>query len=318
MKLTPDKLERLIFTKYLLGQSEHQKDLDRPISSTAILTLHDLVECYLQLAYEHLTQKSKISGNNILDTYSEEINKILSLNAQPLINKAFIKRLNELRNQLKHSTIFIDTKNIKNLYAETELFLTDFTAIIFQVSFFEISILNLLTNEGIRDFLIDAEKKIRLSEYKEAIISIGKAFYEYEQLATKLKGKQGYNLVKTHDSRVDYTRVYRYSFGGNDLDSNLRRSLEDIAKDINEIHSDLNVMRKVQLLNVDTRKYMAFKDIMPYVSKIQRHDNDKSLIEYYIPQAERMTNETFSPDQVRFCFDFVVDSIFKYQDNAYA
>lgn len=318
MKLSADKTERLIFVKYLLGQSEHQKGLERPVSSTAILTLHDLVECFLQLAYEHLTQKSKLNGNNILDTYSEELNKILSPKGELLINKAFIKRLNELRNQLKHATIFIDKKNIDNLHAETEIFLIDFTTIFFQIAFSEISILNLLSNEIIRDQLIDAENQIKLSEYKNAIISIGKAFYEYEQMATEIKGKQGYNLVKTYHSRVDYTRVYHYSIGGKDLDSNLQRGLEDVAKDINEIKNDIITMRKVQLLNVDTRKYLAFKDIMPHVSKVQRHENNLFFYEYFIPQADKIDNKTYTSEQVKFCFDFVVDSIFNFQDRAYA
>jgi hypothetical protein len=318
MNVTADKIERLIFVKYLLGQSEHQKELERPVSSSAILTLHDLVECFLQLAYEHLTQKSKLNGNNILDTYSGEINKILLSKGESLINKAFIKRLNELRNQLKHATIFIGKKNIQNLHAETEIFLIDFTSIFFQISFAEITILNLLSSETIRNLLIDPEKQIKLSEHKNAIISIGKAFYEYEQMATEIKGKQGYSLVKTYHSRVDYTRVYRVSSGGNDLDSNLRRSLEDVAKDINEIKNDILTMRKVQLLNVDTRKYLAFKDIMPHVSKVQRHENNEFFYEYFIPQADKIDNSTYSVEQVKFCFDFVVDSIFNFQNKAYA
>lgn len=318
MKLTADKLERLIFIKFLLTQAENQKEFDRPMSSTAILTLHDLVECFFQLGYEHLTQKSKLSGNNILDTYSEELNKILLAKNQSLINKAFIKRLNELRNQLKHATVFIDKKNIQNLYSETEIFLTDFTFILFEIFFDNISIINLVSNEAIRTLLIDAENEIKSKEYHKAMINIGKAFYEYDQMATEVKGKQGFNLVKKYASRVNYTRVYSASFGGNELDSNLRRSLGDIAKDMNEIMNELITIRKIQVLNVDSRKFIAFKDIMPHVTKYQKLENDAYVLVYHIPNEEKLTAESFSIEQVKFCFDFVVESVFNYQNKAYA
>ena len=105
LKITADKIERLVFIKYLLTQAEISKDLDRPISSTTILTLHDAVECFLQLSYEQLTGRAKLNGNQILDNYADKINEILLPDKKPQINKAFIKRINELRNQLKHATI---------------------------------------------------------------------------------------------------------------------------------------------------------------------------------------------------------------------
>ena len=63
----------------------------------------------LQLVYEQLTGKAKLNGNQILDNYSGKINEILQT------DETFIKRINELKNQLKHATIFIDKKNIQNL-----------------------------------------------------------------------------------------------------------------------------------------------------------------------------------------------------------
>lgn len=130
MELTRDKLERLIF-KHLLNQARIQKDLDRPLCSTAILTLHDCVECFLYVACEFLTGKAKTGGNNILELYIDEINNFLLKNNKILVPKAYIIRLNNNRNNAKHATIFVDSQLVKNIYFETESFINDYMQTIF-------------------------------------------------------------------------------------------------------------------------------------------------------------------------------------------
>ena len=98
MALSRDKIERLTFVKYLFTQAGVQKNLDRPLSSSAILIIHDCVECFLQLCYELKTGKTKLTSQNILDTYSEELNKEFALNGGLQINKSFIKRINIFKN----------------------------------------------------------------------------------------------------------------------------------------------------------------------------------------------------------------------------
>jgi hypothetical protein len=301
-----------------LSQAEKQKDFDRPNSSTTILTLHDLVECFLQLALEHLTNKNKLSGNNILDVYSEELNKVLVADGSTPINKAYIKRLNELRNQLKHVTIFIDKKNIENLYSETEIFISDFIQIFFEITLNDISILQLLTNEDIKNHLMDAEKKLIEKEYHKAIISIGKAFYEYKHIATSINDKRGYSMLTNYNSNVSYVRRSEITMGSKPLESSLRNGLIEIAKDINKINKEIINLREIQLLSVDIRKYLYFEDIMPHISKIQRHVSGKEfIIEFYIPEEATLTKENYTYEQVKFCFDFVIDSVFKFQNKIY-
>ena len=162
--------------------------------------------------------------------------------------------------------------------------------------------------------LTDSERQIKSGEYKDAVLSIGKEWYEHEQVATNIKSKQGYNLVKSSPLRTDYTIGYRYSSGGRDLDSNLKSCFQDVAKDVDQVKKDIRNIIKIQILNVDPRKYLAFKDIMPHVSKLQTWENNKAFYEFYIPDADNINNTTYSYDQIKFCFDFVVDSIFNFQD----
>lgn len=303
MTIIADKIERLVFVKYLLKQAEISKELNRPLSSTTILTLHDAVECFLQLAYEHLTGKSKLTGNNILDTYSDKINDILKDNHKPLINKAFIKRINELRNQLKHATIFIDNKNIQNLFSETELFFIDFTKTIFDIIFSEISLTRLISHDEIRKYLVIAEKDIEENNFQLALFSIGKAFYELDKLATEVKGEHGENILSKHH-RIDYISKYRFSRGESPTGL-LRNSLKEIAEDINRVQDDLHDFRKALSLSVDFKQYKRFQIIIPYVTKLVRGETGE--IFWWIPDEEKDIKKEYSKSQTKFCFDFVMD-----------
>ena len=311
LKITADKIERLVFIKYLLTQAEISKDLDRPISSTTILTLHDAVECFLQLSYEQLTGKAKLTGNQILDNYSDKINEILLPDNKPQINKAFIKRINELRNQLKHATIFIDKKNIQNLYSETDLFFNDFTQIFFDLDFYELSLTSLISNQEILNHLIIAEKEIKNQDYQKAMFSIGKAFYEIEAIGTKVEGKYGENILSKHHI-IDYLIKYRAQFGGSEPDGVLRENLKEIAEDINRIQDDLHDLKKVISLSADLKKYKKFRTTIPYVSKIIKGETGE--VEFWIPDEERKNVVEYKIDQVKFCLDFVTEMALKHNE----
>lgn len=305
MTTIADKIERLVFVKYLLKQAENSKELDRPLSSTAILTLHDATECFLQLIFEQLTGKAKLSGQQILDNYTEKINEILDERKEQMINRAFIKRINELRNQLKHATIFIDKKNIQNLFSETELFFIDFTQIIFSLNFSEISLVELISNIEIRKHLTVAEKEIKNNNLQSAMFDIGKAFYELEDMGTKVKGKYGENILSKHH-KINYTLKYRARLGGGEPDRVLKENLNEIAKDINRLQDELFDLKKIISLSADLKKYMEFKNNIPYVTKIVKGETGEVV--FWVPDEERENKIEYTYEQVKMCFDFVMET----------
>lgn len=312
MKISADKIERLVFVKFLLKQAEASKELDKPLSSTTVLTLHDAIECFLQLSYEQLTGKAKLSGNQILENYTEKINETLVSQGKPLINKAFIKRINELRNQLKHASIFIDKKNIQNLFSETEMFFTDFAFTIFNLDFTEISLTELISNKEIRKHLVQAEEELKNKNFQESMFCIGKAFYELEYLGTRVIGGFGENILSKHHI-VDYLIKYRTRIGGGEPDSLLKENLKEIAKDINRLQDDLHDLKKVISLSAALKKYKKFRNIMPYVTKIIQGKTGE--VGYWMPDKEKGNKIEYTIDQVKFCFDFVTETSLRQNDN---
>jgi hypothetical protein len=304
MEISRDKIERLTFVKYLLSQANIQKDLERPLCSSAILTIHDSIECFLQLCFEIKTGKPKLNSQNILDTYSEDINKVLSTEGKPQINKAYIKRINDLRNQLKHATIFVDHKQIPNLYTETELFLIDFTELIFDLSFDKISLVELIPNEIIKQFLQTAEKQIENNELQNAMWTIGKTFYELKNYLTKVEGKYGENLL-SKNLNINYLRKYESQFGGSSPDNILKENLKEIAEDINRLQDELQNIKTVLSLSVDLKEYIYFEQHMPYVSKIIKGETGNE--EYWIHEEESKIIKEYKIEIVKNCLNFVIE-----------
>lgn len=310
MNLTEDKIDRLVFVKYLLTQAELSKDLDRPISSTTILTLHDAVECFLQLSYEKMKCETKLNNNYILDNYAQIINIILVQQNKEIISKDFIKKINLLRTQLKHSTIFIDKKNIVDLYSRTEIFLSDFTRIIFNLNFDELSLTLLISNQEIQNHLKNAEKEINNKDYQKAMFSIGKAFYEIEEIATKVEGRYKENTLSKPQT-IDYLIKYGAQIGGSYPDNVLKENLKEIAEDINRVKDDIFDLNKILCLSADLKKYKKFRKTIPYVSKLCRGNDE---VKFWIPDEERNNVVDYSIEQVKFCFDFALEMALKHNE----
>lgn len=304
MEISRDKIERLVFVKYLLFQANKQQNLERPLSSSAILTIHDSVECFLQLCFEITTSKTKLNSQNILATYCEEINKVLLENKKQQINSAYIKRINDLRNQLKHATIFVDEKQIPNLFTETEMFFNDFTESIFGLAFAKISLIELISDETIKSILAQAEQEIENAEYFKAMRQIGIAFYELKSRLTKLHGSKNENIFGSI-FQVDYMIKYGAQFGGSYPDSVLRENLGEIANDINHLQDDIVDIKTILSLSVDIKYYVHFERIIPKVHGILTGKDN--IIDYWAVEDNYDVKPIYTLEEVKKSLNFVTE-----------
>lgn len=306
MEISRDKIERLVFVKYLLSQAKKQKSLERPLSSSAVLTIHDAVECFLQLCLEMTSKKAKLNGQKILDTYSEEINKVLLEEQKPPINKAYIKRINDLRNQLKHSTIFVDQKQIPNLYIETEIFLNDFTELIFKFPFDKISLIELISDEQIKFILSKAESEIENGNYFEAMREIGIAFYEVKSSLTKIHESTEESVIGNF-THIDYLAKYGAQFGGSYPDNVLRENLTEISEDINRVQDEIIDIKTILSLSVDMREFVQFEKNTPKIHRIRKQNG----LEYWAFEDNLNIKPTYKLEEVKRSLNFVTELALK-------
>lgn len=90
-------IKRLAFIKYLYKLAVDQSKRPEPLCSASILTFHDAIELFLQLASEHLNVgKQQPSFMEYWDLISQKLSN------QELTQKESMRRLNRARVALKH------------------------------------------------------------------------------------------------------------------------------------------------------------------------------------------------------------------------
>jgi hypothetical protein len=99
--MDPSDLKRLAFIKYLFTIALDQSYLPEPAGAAAILTFHDAIELFNQLACEYLDIDTIGKGSKQINfiEYWDLISLKLS---QPLPQKESMNRLNKARVALKH------------------------------------------------------------------------------------------------------------------------------------------------------------------------------------------------------------------------
>lgn len=139
MVLDNSTAKRLAFIRYLHTIAVEQSKKPEPLSCTSILMLHDSIELFLQLSYEHL------NGGKADPKFLEYWDIINSkLNGKAITQKESIRRLNDARVSLKHHGNLPSKLDIEGFRASALNFFEDNTPIIFGVSFKEISLVELV------------------------------------------------------------------------------------------------------------------------------------------------------------------------------
>jgi len=121
MALDHTVVKRLAFTKYLYQTAVAQSRAPSPLSCASLLTMHDAVELFLQLASEHLNAGSGHPG--FMD-YWDILNKKLDPNE--LEQKESMRRLNKARVALKHHGTFPSDLDIEAFRASVTAFFKGF------------------------------------------------------------------------------------------------------------------------------------------------------------------------------------------------
>lgn len=131
-----------------------------------------------------------------------------------------------------------------------------------------------------------------------------------DKLVTEVKGEHGENILSKHH-RIDY--ISKYKFSREEAPTGLlKKSLEEIAEDINRVQDDLHDLRMALSLSVDFKKYKRFQIIIPYVTKLVR--GEASEVFWWIPDEEKNIKKEYSKSQTKFCFDFVMDISLQHND----
>ena len=290
--MDPIILQRLSFIKYLFSVAQYQSHQPEPICNVSILSFHDSVELFLQLALQRLNI-SKESRSFI--EYWEVIDK--AEKGIKLSQKESMKKLNKARVSLKHYGILATKLDIESYRATTLAFFDENCPIIFNINFDEVSLIDSITYERPRELLKKAKNQYENGLMNDALLSTGLSFSylisEFEKSRT-VRYKSPFNIGKSMlPIRSDW-------FGHGSQTHDIKQFMSNVSDSITAIQEVLRLL----CFGIDFKKYAKFRTLVPSIKFAM-----DGTPHYYINHELPLEKEDFE-----FCISFIVEAAIKLQE----
>ncbi len=291
MELNPDIIKRLSFIKYFYQFAREQSKLPSPQNYISILMFHDSVELFLHLSAESLG--ANLTNISFLEYFTRINNKIED---KELSQKTSMDKLNRARVSLKHKGLYPNPDDINYFRVSSQNFFEENCPIVFGIEFADISLLNLIQDEEVRNELENAQDVSNNGHYKESLEIIAIAFHIL--LENYEKDKKVYELSPFRIG-VDLDREMDFSNGYTE-----NRGLYNLTKTVKRIQEVLKIM----ILNLDYLKYLKFRLLTPDYVVYAKNVRFKPM---WFAGREK---KDFQKDDVEYCIEFVIESALKIQE----
>lgn len=285
-------MRRLVLIKYLYTVGSDQSKKSKPYSWTAVLTLHDAVELFLELTAEYLNISEKKLKEIGFASYWDIINpKLKEKNTPDLGYRIQMEKLNGARVAFKHHGTEPSTEAINAAAINVRDFFQESAQSIYGINFTDISLVELVVVEKAKENLKQA-MKIYITDREAAMDSIAIAFNVIvDDFVDKKRDSYGHSM---------------FDFAGLDWYGNWYR-IKDELKDVRDALRDLersighlNEVTKMLVLGFDIRKFLRFQILT--ARQIERNGKD-----YAIRAIERNFEGNITDDDIQFCIDFVIE-----------
>jgi len=284
---------RLAFIKYLYQTSVSQSHAPTPLSCASILTMHDAVELFLQLASEHLNAGAP--QPNFMD-YWDILSKKFG---RDLEQKESMRRLNKARVSLKHHGTFPSQLDVESFRGSVTNFFNDNTPLVFGLSLADVSLIEYVNPESSRNKLKEAEDDLAKGDTLLALDKIALAFGDMI-LDYETRKRDDFYSSPFYFGR-DLTFFNSFFMGlGHDSLSSTERKLGEFVDRVKESIEAMQEAIKILALGLDYRKYSKFRQLTPHLTMVMSGD-------HFIRRKFEEANKP-SVDDTRFCIDFVVES----------
>jgi hypothetical protein len=256
--------------------------------------MHDAVELFLQLSCEQLNVGEK---QPTFIGYWDLLNPKLDPNE--LTQKESMRRLNKARVALKHHGTFPSDLDIEAFRANTMSFFQDNTPLVFGLSFEDVSLVEFVNPEASRSLLTEAQGDIARGDILSAL---DKTAIAYEEMIRDYEDrKRGRYLRSPFYFGRDLTFHDAFHLG---LKRGTSREEQNFAEFVDRVKESIEAMQgaiKTIALGIDYRKYARFKRLTP---ALLRTMDGKWHVQRFASKADNL----LSPDEARFCIDFVIES----------
>ena len=284
-------LRRLSFIKYLFTTATEQADKPEPLCIVSILLYHDSIELFLHLACEH--HDIDASKSDFIGYFSLLRTKI------NLTQTETMRRFNKSRVNLKHHGIMVSKADLDSFKISCQNFFVENTKSVFEIEFDDISLVDLVPYKRVKEHLLMAENELKILNYERSINEITLAFWEmiaeYKEGKIERYGKSptfhfslGYDLHSSSD-------MYK-------MDGKIRDLQESFGRALNNIEKTLDILT----LGITYQKFAKFDSITPNYTRT-----------YGGCTLNKWQDIEYNNDNVKWCFDFVIECCIKLQEYDY-
>ena len=275
-------MRRLALVVHLHRLASDQSKGAEPAAGLAILTFHDAVEMFLQLASErHGVGKERAE---FMDYWA-----ILGGAGIVISQREAMRRLNAARRTLKHRGVVPAAVEVEGLRAATTNFLHDNCPLVFGIDFARISLTALVRAATIRQEIEAAEAAASAGDLKRALERLAVAFERLltlHELERRLNSPRGVPYSLRTPGRVRFRRAF-----GSEGAESLGNDVRDMAARFSEAITTIGY-------GLDFEGYLIFKSHIPAVLN-------------YAGGRVQMAwagTPTSDPETVQRCIAFVVDA----------
>ncbi|HDZ16759.1 hypothetical protein LCGC14_0701810 [marine sediment metagenome] len=269
MILKKTTLSRLSLIKYYFEMGYEQSYQSSPSCYFSILTFHDAAELFLILGAE--TKDAAVRDKMWILDYWNVINQ--KLGERKLSLNASFKKFNRARNNFKHYGITPSNEEIESFRTTIRNFFDENTPIIFGIEFDEISLIDLVQINVVKEILVEVQNLKKRMKFRKSLIRLAKAYWF---------------LIN------DFKSKYPYIFSDY-IDVDVPKSIE---RQLLYIYERLGII----LLGHDYRKYIKFKVLTQvYVTP---------SLDSFLGKVDK---RIYTKEQVDFCVNFVIDCTLKIQ-----
>jgi len=295
--ISESTIQRLAFIKYLLNVAIGQSHQPEPLAAASILTFHDSIELFLQLACEHLDADTKKHTQFV--QYWEILKPKIS--GSGLAQKESMKRLNNSRVALKHHGTLPTKLDVEAFRASVINFFEDNTPLVFGIKLGNISMVNLVKYKAVKTRLKQAEVYKAESELEKAMVEIAIAF---EQLVDCYEASKRSQFGRSPFFFGEDLSFHNSFFMGLDNNDFVGSGLSGF---VDKVRDSIEAMRgaiKILSFGLDYRKYTRFQLLVPQIWQTMDGKYHHRI----------MRRDKTSIKEYDFCYNFIIESALHLQD----
>ena len=287
MRLAQHTLRELVLVKHTFREGERlSQSSTSPVGFYGgIILVHDAVMQFLLLLGEDLLVRALYKKT--FPQLLEDIDTAFETSKRkPLPFKQDLLRLNDVRGRLHHQRIFPDKTAFGYLVPVARDFLAKGYREYFKQRFERVSLARLIRDKSVRSRVEDVERAVRRGHKEEAVVTMADLAFElFERSRVRLSQRDWESIASAGTrprGRYEVPEVY-----GTDVSVELLQ------------------------LGIDPARYVRFKWLTPQVVKDRRTDS-------HVVKWNKLwdVEENWTPDNLAFCFDFIVDLALKTQDRS--